>query len=167
MAMTQLTRVSSLGFFAMLFCAVSARGSTTIVLDPGDGRQYLANWCGGQGVNEYAGGFDSANNAQTAVIVSARCSTGGRGSSPRTYVKCWVVAFDLSGVILSKQPYGGYTVYRGVVTGSCSLPFTVDAAQSFTLYDDNAQPIVTLATAQFAAQYAAYGPVYRAYLQSN
>jgi hypothetical protein len=81
--------------------ALPALAATTM-LDPGDGRQYLAQWCGGQDIQNVATGFTN-HQAATLLEVSARCSTGGRGGGQRTYRACWVVSYALDGTIAYRE----------------------------------------------------------------
>ena len=75
-----------------------------LVLDPGDGRQYLANWCGGQRVDEIATGFTRDGLAMANVAVSTRCGTGtGRLRKARKYEACWTVTFAADGQRVSKE----------------------------------------------------------------
>jgi hypothetical protein len=76
------------------------------LLDPGAGTQYLAQWCGGQNINEIATGFNADSSASTLVQVSAKCSTGGRGGGTKTYYACWRVDFDRLGQIVDRQHIG-------------------------------------------------------------
>jgi hypothetical protein len=113
----------------LTFAATAALAATT-VLDPGDGRQYLQYWCGGQQVNEYAQGFDEAGNSLAAVKVTTRCSTGGRGTKPRTYLACWLVTYDDSGAITNQEPVNSGSWLQGKTPLSCAL--VLDPAAVFT-----------------------------------
>jgi hypothetical protein len=126
--------------------------AATAVLDPGDGRQYLQNGCGGQQVNEYAQGLNDAGNALAAVKVTTRCSTGGRGTKPRTFLACWLVTFDDNGAILDQQFVNSATWLQGSPAGSCAL--VLDPAATFTRSDG-----ATLST-------SLVGTTYRAVLES-
>ena len=106
------------------------------VLDPGDGRQYLQNWCGGQQVNEYAQGFDEAGKAIAAVKVTTRCSTGGSGTKPRTYLACWLVTFDDTGTIINQEFVNSGSWLMGRTPLSCAL--VLDPAAVFTRDDGSA-----------------------------
>lgn len=127
--------------------------AATNVLDPGDGRQYLQNWCGGQQVNEYAEGFNSTGNALAAVKVTTRCSTGGRGTKPRTYLSCWLVTFDDNGAILDQEYVNSGSWLQGTPPMSCAL--VLDSAATFPR-DDGA----TLST-------SLVGTAYRAVLEAS
>jgi hypothetical protein len=74
----------------------------TTMLDPGDGRLYLAQWCGGQDIQNVATGFMD-HQATTLLQVSARCSTGGRGGAQKTYRACWLVNYALDGTIAYRE----------------------------------------------------------------
>ena len=87
---------------ASLLLSGIANAETTVVLNPGPGTQYLAAWCGGQSINEYAIGWLSDSTARTQVVVSARCSSGGRGAKVRTISTCWTVDFDRNGAITNR-----------------------------------------------------------------
>lgn len=127
--------------------------AATTVLDPGDGRQYLQNWCGGQKVNEYAQGFNDTGNALAAVKVTTRCSTGGRGTKPRTFFSCWLVTFDDNGTILNQEYVNSGSWLQGSPPMNCAL--VLDPAATFAR-DDGA----TLST-------SLVGTVYRAVLVSS
>lgn len=158
-------KISTMGAFLIGLMAAISTHASTIVLEPGDGRQYLIYWCGGQGVNEYAEGFDTQGaNVLTALIVTARCSSGGRGARNRYHKACWQLTYDLSGVLVDRLAFGTVTWLQGQSPPDCGLPYAIDASAVFTLDDQNGEPIYTSGTASFAQQYAAYGPVSRAYL---
>ncbi|MGH8265034.1 MAG: hypothetical protein ACRETU_13900 [Steroidobacterales bacterium] len=127
--------------------------AATTVLDPGDGRQYLQNWCGGQTVNEYAQGFNDTGNALAAVKVTTRCSTGGRGTKPRTYLACWMVTFDDNGAILNQEYVNSGSWVQGNPPTNCAL--VLDPAATFAR-DDRA----TLTT-------SLVGTLYRAVLETS
>ena len=90
----------------LLALTVSSAQAGTLILDPGPGTQYLANWCGGQSINEYAAGFNADSTAHAILEVSARCSSGGRGGSTRTYYACWSLDFDRLGAITNRVYVG-------------------------------------------------------------
>jgi hypothetical protein len=140
---TQSPEELSMKILVTMFLALTATAAfaATTVLDPGDGRQYLQNWCGGQLVNEYAQGFDEASNALTAVKVTTRCSTGGRGTKPRTYLACWLVTFDGQGAIINQEVVNTGSWVQGQPPLSCAL--VLDAAAAFTR-DDGATLTTTL-----------------------
>lgn len=125
--------------------------AATTVLDPGDGRQYVQNWCGGQQVNEYAQGFDEAAKAIAAVKVTTRCSTGGRGTKPRTYLACWLVTFDDTGTVINQEFVNSGSWLLGSTPLSCAL--VLDPAAVFKR-DDGA-----------ALSTALVGTTYRAVLE--
>lgn len=155
----------ALAGLVLLMAGVSARADSTLVLDPGNGRDYLVYWCGGQGVNEYAEGFDVENaNVIAAVIVTARCNGSGRGARMQYHKACWQVTFDFAGNIVDKQLFGTVHWQQGGTPPSCGLPYAIDASATFTIDDQDGNPIYTSGTATFAQQYAAYGPVQRVYL---
>lgn len=112
---------------AALALTAAAALAASAVLDPGDGRQYLQNWCGGQQVNEYAHGFDGAGNSLTAVEVTTRCSTGGRGTKPRTYLACWLVTFDDTGTVVKRKLVTSGSWRLGRPPLSCTLILDPDA----------------------------------------
>lgn len=111
---------------------VSASAETT-VLDPGNGRQYLVNWCGGQTVTEVAEGFTEAGNALTAVKVTTRCSTGGRGARVRTFLACWLVTFDDNGTIIDKEFVNSASWLQGQPAHTCAV--AMDASAVYTRED--------------------------------
>ena len=78
----------------------------TFILDPGPGTLYLARWCGGQSIDEVATGFNAGGTANVVLRVSARCSTGGRGTHPKTYTAVWSVTFFRDGEIAYALPGG-------------------------------------------------------------
>ena len=88
---------------ASLTFAGIANAQTT-VLDPGNGKQYLAAWCGGQSLNEYAVGWNADSTARTMVTVSTRCNGSGRGAKVHVYSTCWIVDFARDGTIVNTQP---------------------------------------------------------------
>lgn len=114
-----------------LFSTIAAAATTT--LEPGDGRQYLENWCGGQKVTEVAEGFTDAGNALAAVKVTTTCSTGGRGAKPRTFLACWLVTFDDAGAILDQEFVNKDSWLQGHPARTCAV--AMDAAAVYTRAD--------------------------------
>ena len=99
--------MKTIAVLALLIIAGSANAGTT-VLDPGNGRQYLSAWCGGQSINEYAVGWNADSTAKTLVSVSTRCALSGRGGMARTYYTCWYVDFNRDGTIAAQTYLGAY-----------------------------------------------------------
>lgn len=111
---------------AALAVTAAVAGATT-VLEPGDGRQYLRNWCGGQQMNEFARGFDHAGKGTAAIRVTATCSTGGRGTKPRTYFACWLVTFADTGAIVHRKFVNSGSWRQGQPQVACALALDADA----------------------------------------
>lgn len=124
-------RFLSVGALLAVIATIALAATTT--LDPGDGRQYLANWCGGQSVTEVASGFNDAGNAIAAVKVTTRCSTGGRGTKPRTFLACWLVTFDDTGAILNQEFVNSASWLQGQPSRSCAV--STDPEATFTRED--------------------------------
>src|SRR5882672_6332440 len=116
--------------FTLTSCVVFA---ATSVLDPGDGRQYLQNWCGAQTVSEDAQGFNDTGNTLAAVKVTTRCATGGRGTRPRPFLSCWLVTFDDNGAILNQEYVNSGSWLLGSPPLNCAL--VLDPAATFPRAD--------------------------------
>lgn len=108
----------------LALATISAHADTQTVLNPGNGRDYLIYWCGGQTINEYAAGYDESGNAKTVVVVQTRCNGSGRGSRNRYHKTCTEVMFDLSGAIISKGPNHYVTWLMGNPAPSCGVSYS-------------------------------------------
>lgn len=117
-----------LAIIAFLAFGSISHATTTTVLNPGDGKNYLGVWCGGQTVNEYALGFNDQGNADTLVKVTTRCAGSGRGAKSRTYVTCTKVTFQLDGTIVNKQAVNSGSYLQGSTPVECAIPYDVNAA---------------------------------------
>jgi hypothetical protein len=116
-----------------------------IVLDPGPGTKYLAQWCGGQFVNEYAEGFTDAGPA-TTVRVWTSCHGSGRGSKNHYYVACWHVVFDWNGVQLSAQFLNAGSWLQGNPPVACQAD--INPAAEFYHLDADGNADASLYTVQ-------------------
>lgn len=120
----------------LILATTQAMAETSIVLNPGNGRDYLLYWCGGQSVQEYADGFDTAGNAVTTVIVSASCNGSGRASRNHYYKTCSRVTFDTVGNRLTVDKIGSVSWVQGQPAPSCGAdadPSIVDHFGGLTL----------------------------------
>lgn len=113
---------------AIVFAAVLARAEELIVLNPGSGLKYMANWCGGQSVNEYANGFDVNGNPTAVVVVGTSCHGSGRGSKNHYYRSCSISTFDLDGTLLSIQKIGQVSWLQGGTAPSCGITYGAGTA---------------------------------------
>jgi len=106
---------------------IQGANAATLVLNPGDGKQYLANWCGGQKIDEIAEGFNVDATISTIVKVQTTCSTGGRGSVPKTFMACWRVTFSRDGAIVNQEFLNSGSWRRGSPSVQCAASYDVDA----------------------------------------
>ena len=96
---------TAIALLALSLAACHAQADT-LMLDIGPGTDYNSHWCGGQTINAVADGWNGDGTAQVYVQVSARCSTGGRGTTPKTYTSCWNITIDRDSTISSKVVSG-------------------------------------------------------------
>lgn len=112
---------------SIVLAAITSRADNLTVLNPGDSRQYLGVWCGGQTMNEFALGFSNQLNAETLVRVTTRCPGSGRGAKTRTHFSCTKVTFQQDGTILAKQAVNSGSYLQGAPTIPCAVAYDVDA----------------------------------------
>jgi len=133
-----------------LLVGAAADASTTTVLDPGSGLQYLASWCGGQSIGETAEGFDAVGNPTTVVRVQTSCHGSGRGSPNQYHFACWRVTFAASGVIVGQEFLNGGGWRQGQPSVPCAV--TTDASAVYSSQDAAGDVLATLSTSGGRAQ---------------
>lgn len=140
---------------SLLLALSCARSEMLTMLDPGPSGAYMPNSCGGTKLDEVAEGFDAAGNVVAIVTDTTRCSTGGRGSRPRTFMACYRVTFQ-EGAVISRELLTSASWVQGQPPVPCAAQ--PDPA---ALYTDNLGR--TLSTALISGSLT-YGSVYRAFL---
>lgn len=123
------------------------------VLDPGPGTDYMVQWCGGQTVNEYAEGFDSAGMPTTIVRVQTICNGSGRGSRSTYYFSCSRVTFDWTGAKINQEFINSGSWLRGRAYIPCDA--VTDPLATFDYVDANGNVTGTLSTGLFPSGYRA------------
>jgi hypothetical protein len=145
---------------AMLALAASAQADT-LVLDVRQGGlyplypTYLNASCGGVQYNEEATGFNMAGNATTQARFYTSCSTGGRGTHPRRYVKLWSMEYATNGQLVNATLVA-YCTWLQTQPAQPGCDLTADPNAVFTLEDMNGNLLATLGTSLVGASYRAY-----------
>jgi hypothetical protein len=87
---------------AAAFIAGSAQASTIQFVVPSQGQAFavLGVSCGGIKIDTYVTGFENGSVAGE-VHLTTKCSSGGRGSQPRTYQAWASISWDLNGQIMN------------------------------------------------------------------
>ena len=83
--------------------AAGSSNAASVSLGVTDAFAQLGASCGGIRQQDFATGFDAAGNVAGYVYLATTCSTGGRGSRPRTYSKWLAVTWNLSGVAIEEM----------------------------------------------------------------
>ncbi len=144
----------TVSLLASFLLAGVASASTTTIFNPGDSRDYLTNWCGGQSLNEYAEGFTASSTVSTIVRVTTTCSIGGRGTKTRTYVACWRDTFTQGGTLLTKSLINSGSWLQGSTPVACAA--TYNPSDVFLLKDATGTTMGTLGSMMTSAGYRAY-----------